>query len=59
GASADSDPTSADPALALPRQRLEGVRASDSPARLYQLLNNAESPPDAAARKAAGNKHDW
>jgi len=58
GASPDADPTSADPALALPRQRLEVVRASDSPARLYQLLNNAETPPD-ASRKNAVRKHDW
>lgn len=61
GTSTDSasDPASSNPALAVPRQRLDGVRASDSPARLYQLLNDSETPPDAAKRSAAGPKHDW
>jgi hypothetical protein len=42
----------------VPRQKLDNVRASDSPARLYQLLNDSESPPDSPAR-AAGRKPDW
>ena len=53
-----SDPANANPALMVPRQKLDNVRASDSPARLYQLLNDSESPPDSPAR-AAGRKHDW
>ncbi|MBC8011019.1 MAG: VWA domain-containing protein [Burkholderiales bacterium] len=47
-----------DPALAVPQQRLERVRDSDAPARLYQLMQDAELPPDSPAR-AAGKKQDW
>jgi hypothetical protein len=42
----------------VPHQKLDNVRASDSPARLYQLLNDSESPPGSATR-AAGRKQDW
>lgn len=48
-----------DPSLIVPQQRLERVRESDAPARLFQLLQDSEQPPDAAERRAAGNKHDW
>lgn len=53
-----SDPANANSALLVPRQKLDNVRASDSPARLYQLLNDSESPPGSATR-AAGRKQDW
>jgi Ca-activated chloride channel family protein len=53
-----ADPANANPALMVPRQKLDNVRASDSPARLYQLLNDSESPPGSATR-AAGRKQDW
>lgn len=46
------------PALAVPQQRLDRVRSADTPARLYQLLQQAENPTDSEAR-AAGKKHDW
>ena len=64
GVSASGQPTdssatlSADPALAAPRQRLDRVRSADAPARLYQLMQEAESPPDAESR-AATRKSDW
>jgi Ca-activated chloride channel family protein len=47
-----------DPALVVPQQRLERVRDADAPARLYQLMQDAELPPDSPAR-AAGKKQDW
>ncbi len=50
--------TSADPSLAVPRQRLDRVRSADAPARLYQLMQEAETPPDAESA-AAARKRDW
>jgi len=64
GVSASGQPTdssatlSADPALAAPLQRLDRVRSADAPARLYQLMQESESPPDAESR-AATRKRDW
>ncbi len=46
------DPAAQDPALAVPRQRLDRVRESDAPARLFQLMQEAETPPDARDRPA-------
>jgi Ca-activated chloride channel family protein len=57
-ASVSAAATSADPALAAPRQRLDRVRSADAPARLYQLMQEAETPPDAESR-AAARKRDW
>lgn len=39
------DPAEADPALAAPLQKLEQVRAQDSPAELYQMIENNEPHP--------------
>ena len=59
GQPADGSATvSADPALAAPLQRLDRVRSADAPARLYQLMQESESPPDAESR-AATRKRDW
>lgn len=50
-----------DPALAVPQQRLERVRDADSPARLYQLMQQAETAenPDAAPAAGVSPKRDW
>jgi len=59
GQPADGSATvSADPALAAPLQRLDRVRSADAPARLYQLMQESESPPDVESR-AATRKRDW
>ena len=50
--------TSADPSLSVPHQRLDRVRSADAPARLYQLMQEAETPPDAESA-AAARKRDW
>lgn len=50
--------TSADPSLSVPHQRLDRVRSADAPARLYQLMQQAETPPDAESA-AAARKRDW
>ena len=54
-----ADASATDPALALPQQRLEGVRRGDAPARLYQLLQQAETPPDAERRAGGTPTRDW
>ena len=59
GTPSAEDLASANPALALPRQRLENVRAGDSPARLFQLLNQSENPPDAATSAPGSPKRNW
>ena len=63
GRPADADPAadaaSLDPALAMPRQRLERVRDADAPARLFQLLQDSENPPEDRERRAAGNRQTW
>ncbi len=63
GRPADGEPTgdmpALDPALAVPQQRLEHVRDSDSPARLFQLLQDSETPPEERERRAAGAKQTW
>jgi Ca-activated chloride channel family protein len=46
----------ADPALVAPLQKLDQLRNTDSPVRLYQLMQQAENPPAAAP---AAKKHDW
>ncbi|MCU0793769.1 MAG: VWA domain-containing protein [Opitutaceae bacterium] len=51
--------TTADPALALPQQRLDSVRRADAPARLYQLLQDAETPPDSERRAPGAPTRDW
>ncbi len=57
GADADGD---FNPTLYVPLQRLERVRDNDAPARLYQLLQEAETPPDSARRAADGAPaRDW
>lgn len=48
-----------DPGLVIPQQRLERVRDSDAPARLFQLLQESENPPEARERRAAGTKQTW
>ena len=48
----------ANPALVIPNQRLDRVRSADAPARLYQLMQEAETPADAESR-AATRKRDW
>ena len=48
------DPAAADPALALPLQRLDQVRNQDSPADLYQMIENKEPRPTPAA-----NSKNW
>ncbi len=55
----DGAEPSADAALTLPQQRLERVRGADAPARLYQLLQNAEAPPDAERRASGTPTRDW
>ena len=47
-----------DPSLAIPQQRLERVRDSDAPARLYQLLQESENPPD-TRRPSGAPTRDW
>jgi Ca-activated chloride channel family protein len=39
------DPAQGDPSLAIPLQKLEQVRAQDSPAQLYQMIENHEPRP--------------
>jgi len=39
------DPARADPALAIPLQKLEQARNADSPAELYQMIENKEPKP--------------
>lgn len=56
---ASGDTPALDPALALPQQRLERVRDSDSPARLFQLLQDSEITPEERERRAAGAKQTW
>lgn len=58
-ADASGDAASLDPALALPQQRLDRVRDSDAPARLFQLLQESETPPEERERRAAGAKQTW
>ena len=48
-----------DPSLAIPQQRLERVRQDDAPARLYQLLQDAENPPDSDRRATGTPTRDW
>ena len=49
-----------DPALAVPQQHLQRVRDSDAPARLYQLIQEAETPPDSVRKAAPGTPtRDW
>ncbi len=55
---ADPDNTPVDPALALPRQRLERVRDADAPARLFQLLQQAEDPKNRDPA-APGSRQTW
>lgn len=63
GRPADADPAAdaaaLDPSLAVPRQRLDRVRDADAPARLYQLLQESENPPEDRERRAAGNRQTW
>lgn len=59
---ATGDPASAaalDPALAVPQQRLQRVRDADAPARLFQLLQEAEEPRDADRRAPGTPTRDW
>jgi Ca-activated chloride channel family protein len=53
----DGDPASQDPALAVPRQRLERVRDADAPARLFQLMQEAD--PDARDKRPAAPRQTW
>jgi Ca-activated chloride channel homolog len=39
------DPAAADPELAVPVQKLDQVRSQDSPAELYQMIENTEAKP--------------
>lgn len=58
----NGDPASAadlNPALAVPQQRLDRVRDADAPARLFQLLQDAETPPDGPARAPGAPTRDW
>jgi len=48
-----------DPGLVVPQQRLERVRDSDAPARLFQLIQESENPSEARERRAAGTKQTW
>jgi len=41
------DPAAAKPELAVPIQKLEQVRNQDSPAELYQMIENNEPRPPA------------
>jgi Ca-activated chloride channel family protein len=54
-----SETAAADPALAVPLQRLDRVRDADSPAQLFKLMQDSELPPDARERAAAGRTRDW
>lgn len=54
-----TDNASADPALAVPQQRLDRVRDADSPAQFFKLIQDSELPPDARERAAAGRTRDW
>ncbi len=54
-----ADTAAIDPALVVPQQRLERVRDADSPARLFQLLQDSETPPEERERRAAGSKQTW
>lgn len=58
-AEAAADAAALDPALAVPRQRLERVRDADAPARLFQLLQDSENPPEDRERRAGGNRQTW
>ena len=58
-ADANGDTASLDPALVVPQQRLDRVRDSDAPARLFQLLQESETPPEERERRAAGAKQTW
>jgi Ca-activated chloride channel homolog len=46
----------ADPALLAPLQKLDQLRESDSPIRLYQLMQQAENP---SGTPSAVKKHNW
>ena len=41
----DTPPEAIDPALALPRQKLEQLRNQDSPAQLFQLMEGERKAP--------------
>lgn len=48
-ASPSTDPARLDPSLAIPLQKLDQIKQGDSPARLYQLLNEPSSEQPAPA----------
>jgi len=50
----ERDPARGDPSLAIPLQKLEQVRSQDSPAQLYQMIENHEPRP-----ASTGNGKDW
>jgi Ca-activated chloride channel family protein len=54
-----TDPVAIDPALALPQQRLDRVRDADAPARLFQLLQEADTPPETRERAPAAPRQTW
>jgi Ca-activated chloride channel family protein len=58
-AGANGDSASLDPALVVPQQRLDRVKDADAPARLFQLLQESETPPEERERRAAGAKQTW
>ncbi len=54
-----SETAAADPALAIPQQRLDQIRDADSPARLFQLIQDSELTPEDRERAASGRTRDW
>jgi hypothetical protein len=45
------DPAESDPSLAAPLQNLDQLRDNDSPADLYQMLENNEPHPPETTKK--------